>query len=156
MPREVSKKLREILGTEAAETMVDWMDQRERHYEELRQETRADIAEVRQETNALRQETRVEFAGVRLEIVQLREETRVEFAKIRQEIAAESAKVRQAISDVRGDLRAGFAVMDARFAQLEAKFGDWKAEVLKWAMGFWVGSLLAIVAALITLSRISK
>jgi hypothetical protein len=94
VPKPVSKKLRDMLGTEAADMMVDWLDQRERHYEELRQEARADTAELRQE------------------------------------------------------MRVGFAA-------LEAKMGELKAEILKWAMGFWIGSLLAIVAALVTLSRVS-
>lgn len=81
--------------------MVDWLDQREHHYDELRQEMRAGFASI--------------------------------------------------------DAR--FASIDARFARLEAtmgeKMGEMKAEILKWAMGFWIASLLAIVGALVTLSRIS-
>ena len=90
VPKQVARKLREMLGTEASDMMVDWLDLREHHYDELRQE-----------------------------------------------------------------MRAGFAGIDARFARLEAKMGDLKAEMLKWAMGFWIASLLAIVGALVTLSRVS-
>ena len=95
VPKQVTKKLREMLGTEASDMMVDWLDQREHHYDELRQE-----------------------------------------------------------------MRAGFASIDARFARLEAtmgeKIGEMKAEILKWAMGFWIASLLAIVGALVTLSHTWK
>lgn len=58
-------------------------------------------------------------------------------------------------SELRQEMRAGFAGVDASFARLEAKMGELKAEILKVLMAFWIASLLTIVGALVTLSRIS-
>jgi hypothetical protein len=123
-PKHVAKKLREMLGNEAGESMVEWLDERDTHYDELRQETRADIAE-------LRQETRAEFAAVRREIAGLREEMRASFA-------AADAKMTQ-----------GFGAMEIKFAQRNA-------ELMKWALGFWIASLLGVVGALAALTRLPR
>ena len=83
-PKHVSKKLREMLGSEAAESMVDWMDERDAQHAELRQETRADIAE-------LRHEMRAGFAGVDAKLAQLWEEMRVGFAAMDTKMAQRNA-----------------------------------------------------------------
>jgi len=58
-PYKFSRKLHEVIGNEAAEAMVDWMNQTDdkldalRHeLSEFRQTMRADFAELRQEMNA--------------------------------------------------------------------------------------------------------
>lgn len=58
-PYKFSRKLHEVIGSEAAEAMVDWMNQTDdkldalRHeVSEFRQTMRADFAELRQEMNA--------------------------------------------------------------------------------------------------------
>ena len=60
-------------------------------------------------------------------------------------------------AELRREMRAEFAGIEARFthleAKMEAKLGELKADILKWAMGFWIASLLAIVGALITVSH---
>ena len=141
-PKHVAKKLREMLGNEAGESMVDWLDERDTHYDVLRQETRADIAE-------LRQETRAEFAAVRQEIHALRDETRAEFAAVRQEIHT-----------LREEMRAGFAAAESKVAQgcaaMEVKFAQRNAELMKWALGFWIASLLGVVGALAALTRVPR
>src|SRR5579862_8841093 len=70
------------LMEEAGESMVEWLDNLDAHYDELRQNTRADIAELRQEMHA-------EFGKVRLEIAGVREEMRVGFASVRQDVATQ-------------------------------------------------------------------
>ena len=67
-PRSVSRKLREMLGAEAATTMVDWLDELDERRDTLRLDLRADVAELRQEVAALRSDTRAEFAALREEI----------------------------------------------------------------------------------------
>ena len=112
-PKHVAKKLREMLGNEAGESMVEWLDERDTHYDELRQETRAEFAAVRHEISALREEMRAGFA-------------------------AADAKMTQ-----------GFAAMDVKFAQRNA-------ELMKWALGFWIASLLGVVGALAALTRVPR
>lgn len=58
-PYKFSRKLHEVIGSEAAEAMVDWMNQTDdkldalrRDVSEFRQTMRADFAELRQEMNA--------------------------------------------------------------------------------------------------------
>ena len=64
MPKQVSKKLREMLGEEAGDSMADWLEAQERHYEELRQEVRADIAELRHEMHVGFAETDAKIAAL--------------------------------------------------------------------------------------------
>jgi hypothetical protein len=119
-PKHVAKKLREMLGNEAGESMVEWLDERDTHYDELRRETRAEFGAVRQEMSGLRQELHVGFAAVDVKLAQLREE-----------------------------MRAGFATMEVKIAQRNA-------ELMKWALGFWIASLLGVVGALAALIRVPR
>ena len=119
-PKHVAKKLREMLGNEAGDSMVEWLDERDTHYDELRQETRAEFAAIRQEMAGLREELHVGFSAVDVKFAQLRE-----------------------------DMRAGFAAMDVKFAQRNA-------ELMKWALGFWIASLLGVVGALAALTRLPR
>lgn len=65
----LSRKLHQVLGEEAAEDFVDWMQQVDAQRAEARLEMRADLAE-------LRQEMRAGFAELRQEMAHL--ETRLE------------------------------------------------------------------------------
>ena len=47
-PRPVSKKLRDMLGMEAADTMVEWLDGLETHNDALGRELRGELAALRQ------------------------------------------------------------------------------------------------------------
>lgn len=90
----------------------------------------------------LRQEMRGEFAAVR-------QEMRAEFVAVRQESRAEFVAVRQEISALREEMRAGFAAMDV-------KFSERNAELMKWALGFWIASFLGVVGALVALTRVPR
>ena len=70
-PHKFSRKLHEVIGDEAAEAMVEWMNHTddkldELKYElgELRQTVRADIAELRQEMVVGFAKVEAEFAKV--------------------------------------------------------------------------------------------
>jgi len=52
-PKPLSRRLREMLGREAAETMVEWLDGLETHHDALRREVHADIAALRHDLVAL-------------------------------------------------------------------------------------------------------
>jgi hypothetical protein len=107
---------RDRLGVRPALTLNDggnWLEERDTHYDELRQETRTEFAAVRHEIGALREEMRSGFAAV-------------------------DAKMTQ-----------GFAAMDVKFAQRNA-------ELMKWALGFWIASLLGVVGALAALTRLPR
>ena len=60
-PKAAARKLREMLGAEAADTMVDWLDGLEAERDERRREWRAEVAGLRQEMAALRAELRSEM-----------------------------------------------------------------------------------------------
>ena len=119
-PRLVSKKLREMLGMEAADTMVEWLDGVETHSDALGRELRGEIAAVRQEMAALRQDMATGF------------------------------------SELRAEMRAGFAAVDAKLAEADAKTADRISSLLKWMIGFWLGSLAGIITAAFALGHVSK
>jgi hypothetical protein len=93
--------------------------------EENTRELRADISE-------LQHKTLVEFA-------QLRQETTVRFAELRSEMNTRFAELRE-------ETRSGFAAAEATGAKRHADF-------MKWTMGFWAVSLVTLVGAIATLSR---
>ena len=120
-PHKFTRKLHEAIGPEAADAMVDWMNQTDDRIDALRQELaefrsemRADFAELRQEMNALSASIDVRFAGV----------------------------------------DAKFASVDAKFAAAEAAADRRHTEFMKWTLGFWVASLVTMVAAIAALSRL--
>ena len=82
MPRQVSRKLREMLGEDDGGAMSEWLDNLDSKSDDLRQDVWADMAELRQEVHAVREEMRVGMAG-------LREEMRVGFATARSETSKE-------------------------------------------------------------------
>ena len=70
-PHKFSRKLHEVIGAEAAEAMVEWMnrtddklDEVKHELGELRQTVRADIAELRQEMAVGFAKVEAEFAKV--------------------------------------------------------------------------------------------
>jgi hypothetical protein len=62
-------------------------------------------------------------------------------------------------------MRLGFAGMDVKLAQLreemrvgfaavDAKIGQRNANLLKWMIGFWIGSFAGIVGTMLALARV--
>lgn len=82
----LSRRLNETLGDEAAEDLVNWMEDMESQRAEWREAMRADFAE-------LRQEMQVSFA-------ELRQEMQVGFANLRQEMAQLEARFERRFSDL--------------------------------------------------------
>jgi uncharacterized coiled-coil DUF342 family protein len=129
-----------MLGAEAAESMIDWLDELDEHRDVHRLEVRADIAEVRQELRADIAEVRQEL---RAEIAELRQEMRAGFAAVDARFAGVYAK----LGELREEMRVGFAAVDAKIEQRNA-------QLMKWMIGFWVGSFAGIVGAILALGHI--
>ena len=80
----LSRKLHQSLGEEAAEDLVNWMQQVDAQRAEVA--TRADVAELRLATRA--------------DLAELRQEMRVGFAELRQEMAHLEARLERRIADL--------------------------------------------------------
>jgi len=141
-PKHVAKKLREMLGNEAGESMVEWLDERDTHYDEVRRETRAEFAAVRQE--------------IRQEINVLREEMRAGFAAAETRVTALESKMTQAFAAAETRSTGLESKMAQGFAAMEVKIAQRNAELMKWALGFWIASLLGVVGALAALIRVPR
>ena len=123
-PKHVAKKLREMLGNEAGESMVEWLDERDTHDDELRREMRAGFAAV---------DARIEQR----------------FAAFEARLTEMDSKMTQRLADMDTRIAQGFAAMDVKFAQRNA-------ELMKWALGFWIAALLGVVGALAALTRVPR
>jgi hypothetical protein len=131
VPNKVARKFNDLLGSEAADAMAGWMN----GIEENSRQLRADIAELRQETAVhiaeLRQDMNTRFEAINTRFSEQREEMRVGFANV----------------------DAKFAVMDAKFATMDAAASKRHADFMRWTLGFWAVSLVTLVGAIATLSR---
>lgn len=84
---------------------------------------------------------------LRADIAELRQEMNVRFAELRGEMNTRFAESRE-------EMRSGFAHVDAKFAAMDAASAKRHADFMKWTMGFWAVSLVTLVGAIATLSRI--
>ena len=116
-PKPVARRLREMLGAEAADTMVEWLDGLEAERDERRREWRAEVAGLRQEMLALRADT-----------AELRAEMRAGFAAVDARFTGFDAR---------------FAAFDAKLAQRNADLMKWMVGF--WLASF-IGILGAILA----------
>ena len=150
-PHRLSRKLNEMLGPEAADAMVDWMNQADgniadlrRDMSEFRQEVRADFAELRQEVHA-------EFA-------RFREEMTTGLSSVREEMTTGLGSVREemttGLGSVREEMRVGFARIDAKFSAADTAAAQRHADFLKWTVGFWLVSLATLIGSIAAFARI--
>jgi hypothetical protein len=86
------------------------------------------------------------FLEVRADIAELKHETDVRFADLKQEMNVRFA-------EFRAEMRTGFANVDTKFAMAEAAAAKRHADFMKWTLGFWAVSLVTLVGAIATLSR---
>src|SRR5688572_557608 len=81
------------------------------------------------------------------------------------ELSADIAELRQEMNtrfaDLREEMRVGFANVDSKFAAMDGKFAAMDAaaakrhaDFMKWTLGFWAVSLVTLVGAIATLSRV--
>jgi ABC-type phosphate transport system auxiliary subunit len=117
----LSSKLRQTLGDEAAEDLVNWMQQVDAQRAELR------------ELNELN------FARVDARFAEAREAMRADLAELRQVMQADR-------SDLREAMKAGFAELRQEMSQLETRLERRIGDLIKWSFVFWVGAVGAIAA----------
>lgn len=129
---QLSRKLYETFGDEAAAEMVNWMDRVEAQRAELRELNELNFARIQDQ-----------FRRVGERFSQVDERLR---------------RVDAQFSNLRRGMDAAFAgfrhEMDARFAQfeativgrLEAKIEQRTADLMKWSFVFWVGAVAAVAA----------
>jgi hypothetical protein len=126
VPPRLTSKLHEVLGSGAAEDIVNWLDEERAHREEIIESVRADFAELRQEMHAgfaeLRQEMQVGFA-------QLREHLVIQLRGVDGQLHG----LENQIHDVETQLRAS-----------ETRQAERHVELLRWSFVFWVGAVLSI------------
>ena len=118
-PHRLSRKLNEILGPEAADAMVDWMNQADGNIADLRR----DMAEFRQEVRA-------------------------DFAELRQEVHAEFARVREEMRVGFAQIDSKFSAMDAAAAQRHADFMKWTVGFWLVSLATLIGSIAAFARIL--------
>ena len=149
IPHGLSRKLHEIFGIEAADAMADWMNGIEGGQDELRGDLGEMRHEMRREFASVREEMRAQSSSLREEMhtlnTALREEMHEQNAALREEMHEQNAVLRD-------EMRAGFAAMRQEMAALRTEIAVSKVDVLKWAIGSWIGSL-ALITALIRFAR---
>ena len=99
--------------------------------------TKADVAAVKAEVEALRQETKADIARVEAGIEALRQETRAGIETLRQETKADIARVEAGIEAVRHETNAAISAV--------------KADLVKWLFGALIaqgGLIVALVKIL--------
>ena len=123
---KLSQKFYQRLGDEVTTELVEWFNAVDATY---RSDVRA-IADA-------------QSARIDAQMGQMR-------AELRQELSEQGAQLRSEIVELRSEMRMGFASVADRFLAMEshadAKLERLKAEMLRWMLAFWVGTVGAILA----------
>ena len=123
---KLSQKFYQRLGDDVASELVEWFNAVDATY---RSDVRA-IADA-------------QSARIDAQMGQMR-------AELRQEIGGLGAELRLEIGELRSEMRVGFASVGDKFQAMEprtdAKLERLKAEMLRWMLAFWVGTVGAILA----------
>src|SRR6266545_549453 len=164
----LSHTLHQTLGDEAAEDLVNWMQQVDAQRAELRElnelnfsrvdarlaevATRADLTQVRQELQADLAELRYEMeVGLAQTGGDLRQELQSGFARsdakladLRQEMQSGFARSDAKLAAFQEEMRLGFSELQQEMAHLEARLERRIGDLIKWSFVFWVGAVGAI------------
>ena len=164
----LSHTLHQTLGDEAAEDLVNWMQQVDAQRAELRElnelnfsrvdarlaevATRADLTQVRQELQAdlaeLRHEMEVGLAqtggDLRQELQSGLARPDAKLADLRQEMQSGFARSDAKLAAFQEEMRLGFSELQQEMAHLEARLERRIGDLIKWSFVFWVGAVGAI------------
>ena len=94
--------------------------------------TKADIAGVRQDIDALRQSTKADIAGVRRDIDALRQSTKADIAGVRRDIDALRLSTKADIDALRQSTKSG---IEALRLSTKSDISAAKVDLLKWTYG---------------------
>jgi uncharacterized coiled-coil DUF342 family protein len=137
----LSHKLHQTLGDDAAEDLMNWMQQVDAQRAELRELN---------ELNFSRLETRFAEMATRADLAELRQEMQGGFAQtreVRQEMHGGFAQTREVRQEMHGGFaqtRVEFAELRHEMAQLETRLERRIGDLIKWSFVFWVGAVGAI------------
>ncbi len=135
----VPKALRDKLGEDGADALVDLFNQ-----SELRQ--KEDILEfveekferrLSEEIGTLRIEMNERFAGITGEMNE-------RFAEVNERFA----EVNERFAKITGAMTGRFAEMETQFAQVDSKIEATKSYMVRWMFAFWVGQVGVIIGIL--------
>jgi hypothetical protein len=126
----VPRPLREKLGEEATESLVELMNQ-------ATDQVKVDVIAIVEEKFERR--LAEELAKVREEMYRLRSE-------LKEDIAALHAKLA-------GEISALDARMERRLAAMEVQMAGLKVDIIRWMFLFWIGQLAAIIGILFAFLR---
>ena len=153
---KVPKPLRDILGEDGSEGLVEMLEQQQNQTKDATIETAADrferrLTEVGSELNS------------RITAVEARLDNRIteESAKLRVDIAEVEAKLDNRITEVEGRLRVDIAGVEARLqvdiaetrTDLSTKIEKSKTETIRWMFLFYIGQVAALGGLLYALLR---
>jgi hypothetical protein len=135
----LARKLHETLGEEAADAMVDWMHRVDTGRSELRElnEWNFERFEAKLDARAGELHGRIDTAVAELN-------GKVETCRVEL-----SGKIDTRIEGVRREMQTGFA-------RLETAIERQKVDLTRWAIGFWLISLVALVGTLAALARLPR
>lgn len=118
IPPRVASKLNETLGPDAAEDLVNWLDEMRAEHRELRDAVRADFAEMSQEMLAMEARLTERFTA---------------------QIHAMDTRMGERIQAVEVDL-------GRRIGDVGKEVERSSANLIRWSFVFWVGAVAAIAA----------
>ncbi|HEX8723837.1 MAG TPA: hypothetical protein VF737_00450 [Gemmatimonadaceae bacterium] len=158
---KLSRKLYETLGDEAAEAMVSWMDSVEHNRAELREMN--DLAFARIDARFGEMDARIDgrFSEMdaRIDGRFAEMDARIDgrFGEMDARIdgrfgemeARFDAKLDREIGQLRQEMAAGFGRVESR---IEQRFAD----LMKWSLTFWLGSVIALIGALAILRQFGR
>src|SRR6266540_6310623 len=140
----LSGKLRQTLGDEAAEDLVNWMQQVDAQRVELRELNELNFARVDARFAEARQAARADLAELRQEMGSGFAETESGFAAVRQEMQSGFAGSDAKLAALHEEMRVGFSDLRQEMARLEARLERRIGDLIKWSFVFWVGAVGAI------------
>lgn len=138
---QLSRKLQQALGDEAAADLATWLQRMDAQRAELRELNEMNFARFDARLNEARHESKADLADFRLvtqaDIAELRQEMQAGFAEQREE-------TKTVITELRQEMRDGFAQIREDMAHMEARFERRFDDLLKWSFVFWVGAVGAV------------
>ncbi len=143
---KLSRKLYETLGDEAAEAMVSWMDSVERNRAELREVNDLAFARIDARFGEMEAQFDARFARVDGRFAEMEARIDGRFAEMD---ARFDAKLDREIGKLRDEMITGFGRVESR---IEQRFAD----LMKWSLTFWLGSVIALIGALTVLQRLGR
>jgi len=143
----LTRKLHEVFGQEAAEAMVDWMQRVDSSRDDLRELNDLSFArfDARLGERIAETEARLDVKIAQLD-AKLDAKLGALDAKLDGRVEALSASVDARIAELRLEMHSGFA-------RMETLMERHKVELTRWALGFWLASLVSLAGTLAALNR---